>query len=326
MVLPFAMLATAGGMAQAQSAVTVYGLIDLGIVHESGGPAGSATKMESGITAGSRIGFKGTEDLGSGLSAHFQIESGFGADTGVLNQGGLMFGRQAFVGVTGGFGTVNLGRQYNPLTNVLATIDPFGQGYEGTTTNIVVYPTRMDNTIYYTTPSMRGLVGEVAYGAGEVAGQSQANRQIGLALSYTQGPVYAALVHHRIGDATGANENRITLVGGSYAFGPATVALSYNVNKDDVAIDSDDTLVGLTLPFGASKVMLSWIRHNDKTVRQQDSRQLAIGYAYTLSKRTMLHASYGRIDNRNGAPFTVGNSIEVGTGDRGLAAGIVHAF
>lgn len=326
MLLPFAMLATAGGAVQAQSAVTVYGLVDLGIVHESGGPGGSALKMESGVTAGSRLGFKGSEDLGGGLSAHFQIENGFAADAGGFNQGGLLFGRQVFVGMKGGFGTLNFGRQYNPLTNALGTIDPFGEGHEGAATNLVVYPTRMNNTIYYTTPSLGGLVGEVAYGLGEVAGNNSANRQIGLGLSYAQGPVYAAVVHHRIDDATGSNANKITLIGGAYNFGPATAALSYNVNKDNAAIDSNDTLVGISVPFGASKVMLSYIRHNDKSALDQDANQAAIGYAYNLSKRTMLYASYGHISNSNGAAFTVGNAIEVGSGNKGLAVGVAHRF
>lgn len=325
-LLPFAMLASVGGAAFAQSAVTVYGLVDLGIVHESGGPGGSALKMESGVTAGSRLGFKGNEDLGGGLSAHFQIENGFAADAGGFNQGGLLFGRQAYVGLKGGFGTVNFGRQYNPLTNALGTIDPFGEGHEGAATNLIGYSTRMNNTVYYTTPSLGGVVGEIAYGLGESAGNNSANRQLGLGLSYTQGPIFASLVHHRINDATGSNPNKITLAGGTYNFGPATVALSYNVNKDNATIDSNDTLIGASIPFGASTVMVSYIRHNDKSALDLDANQAAIGYTYSMSKRTMLYASYGHISNSNGAAFTVGNAIEGGSGNKGLALGIAHRF
>lgn len=325
-ILSLAILGSLTVSAHAQSNVTIYGHVDLGIVHESGGPAGSALKMESGVTAGSRLGFKGNEDLGGGLSAHFQIENGFGADTGGFNQGGLLFGRQAYVGLTGGFGTINFGRQYNPLTNVLGTIDPFGEGHEGAATNLIGYASRMNNTIYYTSPVFGGVTGEIAYGLGEVSGSSSANRQLGLALIYSQGPVYASLVHHSINDATGASSNKITLLGGTYNFGPATAAFSYNVNKDNSAVDSNDTLIGVTIPFGASAIMASVIRHNDKTAANQDATQAAIGYTYNLSKRTMLYASYGHINNSNNAGFTVGNAIEGGSGNSGLAIGISHRF
>lgn len=326
MLLPFAMLATVGGTVQAQSAVTVYGLLDLGLVHESGGAAGAAWKMESGVTAGSRIGFKGNEDLGGGLSAHFQVESGVAADTGGLNQGGLTFGRQSYVGLTGGFGTVNLGRQYNPLDIAKATVDPFGEGHEGSATNLIGYPTRMNNAIYYTSPSIGGVTGEIAYGMGEVAGNSAANRQLGLSMSYTQGPLYVALAHHSINDVTGSNSNKITFLGGTYNFGLATVALAFDVNRDGGAIDANDTLVGVTVPLGVGSVMASYIRHNDKTALNQDANQVAVGYTYNLSKRTMLYTSYGRISNSNGAAFTVGNAIEGGSGTRGVALGVVHRF
>ncbi|RJF92402.1 porin [Noviherbaspirillum saxi] len=325
-LLAFAVLSTLTGVSAAQSAVTVYGLMDLGLVHESGGPGGSALKMESGVTAGSRLGFKGNEDLGGGLSAHFQIESGIAADVGGLNQGGLMYGRQAYVGLKGSFGTINLGRQYNPLTNILGTIDPFGEGHEGAATNIVGYASRMNNTIYYTSPSFGGMTADVAYGLGETPGNSSANRQLGLALTYVGGPIYASVLHHRINDATGNNPNKITLIGGTYNFGFATGALSYNVNKDNAGIDSNDTLVGVTIPFGASAVMASYIRHNDKSPLNRDADQFAVGYTYNLSKRTMLYGSYGSINNKNGATFTVGNAIEAGTGDRGLAIGVAHRF
>lgn len=325
-ILYFAMTAGMAGAACAQSTVTVYGMLDLGLVHESGGAAGAAWKMESGVTGGSRLGFKGTEDLGGGLSAHFQIESGIAADTGGSNQGGLLFGRQSYVGITGGFGTVNVGRQYNPLTNALATIDPFGQGHEGSSTNIVVYPTRMNNTVYYTTPDLGGFSGELAYGLGEAAGSSSGNRQIGLGIGYRQGPLYVAFAHHEIKDASGANGNKISLLGGTYNFGPAAVALSYNANRDGAAIDSHDILIGVTVPVGAGSVMASGIAHNDRSALNQDARQFALGYTYNVSKRTMLYASYGRMSNSNGAAFTVGNSIEVGSGDKGLALGMTHRF
>src|SRR5437868_4896157 len=102
--IAFALAAAFAGAAQAQSSVTVYGAVDLGLVLERG-PAGSVTKLSSGVEAGSRLGFKGTEDLGGGLSAKFVLEMGISVDNGGLNQGGAAFGRQSLVGLAGGFGS-----------------------------------------------------------------------------------------------------------------------------------------------------------------------------------------------------------------------------
>jgi predicted porin len=99
------------------------------------GPA--ATKLTSGIASGSRLGFRGTEDLGDGLAAFYVLEMGINADTGVLGQGGLGFGRQSMVGLQGGFGSVSLGRQYTPVALIQTETDPFATGLAGTSANLI---------------------------------------------------------------------------------------------------------------------------------------------------------------------------------------------
>ena len=135
-LLALAVLGAFAGAASAQSSITIYGIADAGIVAESGNPAGSVTKLTSGVSAGSRLGFRGTEDLGGGLAAIFALETGILLDTGgnaqgqvFANQNGLVFGRQDYVGLTGGFGAVTAGRQYNPYFITVNTVDPFGTGY-----------------------------------------------------------------------------------------------------------------------------------------------------------------------------------------------------
>lgn len=122
-LLALAVLGAFAGAASAQTNVTIYGVVDAGITHENGA-AGSVTKLATGVQSGNRLGFKGTEDLGGGLKANFQIENGFNLDTGTQRQGAL-FGRQAYVGLSGNFGAINLGRQYNPVFNALDSIDPW---------------------------------------------------------------------------------------------------------------------------------------------------------------------------------------------------------
>ena len=99
--------------AHAQTNVTIYGLVDAGLVSERGGSAGSVTKVTSGIGSQSRLGFKGTEDLGNGLSAIFQLETGVKIDDGALDSANTIFNRQAYVGLKSkDAGTLTLGRQY----------------------------------------------------------------------------------------------------------------------------------------------------------------------------------------------------------------------
>jgi predicted porin len=90
--------------------------------------------------------------------------------------------------------------------------------------------------------------------------------------------------------------------------------------------DSRDLLLGATLPFGASTVVLTYVMADDRTVHNQDARQMGAAYMYAFSKRSDIYTSYGAIRNRNGAAYTEGNSEEPGTGNRQFAAGLRHRF
>ena len=113
-LLALAVLGAFAGAASAQTNVTVYGLVDAGIQRTDTDNSGARWGLDSGLQSGNRLGFKGSEDLGGGLSAIFTLESGFNLDDGTQAQGGRLFGRQAWVGLNGGFGTVKFGRQYTP--------------------------------------------------------------------------------------------------------------------------------------------------------------------------------------------------------------------
>jgi predicted porin len=239
---------------------------------------------------------------------------------------GIPFGRQTLVGVSGGFGAINFGRQFNLITNAMGSVDPFGGLNEGAYSNIMNFSFRTSNGIYYTTPTVGGFTGDFTYGVGEVAGNSAGNRDLEAAVSYANGPVYAVVAHRSLNDALATNTNRVTVMGAAYNFGPVTAALGYGINKDDASLDSHDLLVGASAPFGAGTAMTSYIRHHDKSGLGQHATQVAVGYIYSLSKRTNLYTSYARINNRNGAGFTVGNATEAGTGNRGLAVGLRHKF
>lgn len=329
------------GAACAQSAVTIYGLVDMGFVHESGGPAGASVyKLTSGVSSGSRLGFKGSENLGGGLSASFMLEMGINADTGALGQGGLAFGRQAVVAIAGGFGSVTLGRQYTPVATLQTESDPFGTGLAGDSANLISAGgaggnNRLDNAVRYTFASEGGLTADVVYGFGEVAGNSRAKRQYGAAFGYVSGPVYAKLGYHSVNDVNG-KAGKVTFLAAKYDFGAATAHFNYVVNKGSAVFglvndDSDDILLGVSVPWGQGRFMASYIRKNDKTAADNDARQIALGYAHWLSKRTNLYTSIARIRNNAvaGAPtgfYRVGNATEQGSGDRAFNVGIRHMF
>lgn len=327
-LLALTVLGAISGAASAQTNVTIFGLLDAGVVFERGGPAGSVTKLGSGISNGNRLGFKGVEDLGGGLSAIFHIENGFNADTGTLGQGGLLFGRQAWVGLQGGFGSVTMGRQWAPHFLALDDFDPFDYSYAGAMSNLLVDgPFRINNSIKYTAPNMGGFTGELAYGFGEIAGSTSANRTISSSVGYANGPILVKLAYNNAENSTATNTLKNTALAASYNFGVAKAAFAYNVNKNDTnTVDSNDMMLGITVPFGASTVLASYIRKDDKRAVNQDANQLAVGYTYDLSKRTKLYTSYARIINKNGAVYTVGDATAAGSGNKALNFGIKHTF
>ena len=313
--------------ALAQSSVTIYGVADAGLVVDKDASGDRLTRVASGVASGSRIGFKGKEDLGNGLSALFVLESGFNIDTGTSGQGGLLFGRQAYVGLSGKGGTVTLGRQYSPYYLALRDVaDPFVIGLAGTASNVMATNYRVDNMAQYATPTWNKLSAELAYGFGEVADDNAKNRSLGGAVHYIDGPLNLTVTHHRMENALATADTRNSLLAMRYDFGVAQANLGYADNRALDNSKSNDVLLGVTVPFGATKVVASYIRHNDKSNLNRDAQQWAIGAYYALSKRSDLYTGYGHISNKNGALYTVGNATDNGTGNTGFNLGMRHTF
>jgi predicted porin len=326
--LGMAMLAALTAQAQAQSNVTLYGIVDAGLVRETGGPAGAVTNVSSGVASGSRIGFKGREDLGGGLSAIFQFENGFNADTGAAGQGGLLFGRQAFVGLSGRLGTLTLGRQYTPFYKTLRDIgDPFGAvSLAGRAGNLFATNSRTDNTVEYASPKFGGVRVDLTVGAGETAGDSSRNRTLGGSVGYYGTALTIQLAHYRAENATGSGHGRNSLLSANYKFGRVTAYGAFAANSGPATADSRDALAGVAVEAGPGKVLLSHVRHDDKGSADHDASQWGIGYLHPLSRRTDIYIAYAAIDNRNGAAFKVGNATDRGTGDRAFNLGVRHNF
>jgi len=332
-LLALAVLTAVTGAAYAQSTVTLYGKVDLGLVLDSGNSAGKSVRIASGVTGGSRIGFKGVEDLGGGMKAAFQLETGYCADStaGAPNfcTGGNNFmGRQAHGDLTGAFGALSAGRQYSLGFNNLSTIDPFGTGFAGQVNNIVdPSGIRLNNSATYSTPNIGGFTGSAEVAFGEQTGNWAANRETGAGITYASGPAYVGFTFYDVGNAAGNGAARKNyLLGGTYDFGVVKLHALAQKSTGPTSLDVLDIMAGVTVPIAGGSLMASYIHHNDRTVADKDANQIGVGYLYPLSKRTSIYTAFGRIHNDNGATFTVGNATEAGTGNKAFDFGVVHNF
>ena len=341
--------------AHAQSNVTITGYADGSVLAEGGAAAGRALKVSSGVSGPSRLIFRGSEDLGDGLSAFFHLEQGVTFDTGGSLQQGL-FGRQAFVGISStSVGQLQAGLVYTPLFTTMRDVaDPFRNSFVAQAGNImtsgvpagpksVAFPNpsaatgpvasgglSRANTLLYTTPKLSGFVGELAYSVGEQTGNQRSLRTIGGSAGYSQGPLNIRLAYERTNDAAASDSARNTILGANYDFGLVKVYFGYGTNKGFGTIDNTDLIVGVNVPVGAGNIRASYVKKNDKSAANIDPHQIGLGYVYNLSKRTMLHVSAARIGNNapNTSPafYTVGSPGGPGTGDKAVAVGIGHFF
>jgi predicted porin len=338
-LLALAVLTAVTGAAYAQSSVTLYGKIDLGLVLDSGNANGKSIRLSSGVTGGSRLGFKGVEDLGGGMKAAFQLETGYCADqaggtsqanssTAFCTGSNSFMGRQAHGDLTGAFGAISAGRQYSLGFNNLSTIDPFGTGFAGEVNNIVdPSGIRLNNSVIYSTPSMSGLTASAEIAFGEQTGNWQANRETGGGLTYASGPAYVGFTFYDVGNSTGTGAARKNyLLGGTYDLGVVKLHALAQKSTGPASLDVLDIMAGVTVPVAGGNVMASYIHHNDRTVSDKDANQIGVGYIYPLSKRTSVYTAFARIKNNNGATFTVGNATEAGTGNKAFNLGVVHNF
>jgi predicted porin len=310
-------------MALAGSSVTMYGVVDAAVDYSNGAEAdGAVTKLTSSNESGSRLGFKGTEDLGNGLNAFFVLEGGFNLQDGTSAQGERLWGRQSFVGLGGAFGAVAMGRQNTAMYDAHGIVDPFmnsGAGdiniLFGRGAGFAVRDFRMDNAISYKTPDMSGFNATVQYGFGEVAGATAAQSQAGALLNYQNGPitaVYSYQYGNNADDLVNSDTFKNHFLGGVYNFGAFKLhaAIDRTTQGDDFKTQS--YLLGATVPFGNHVFFGGYSYRSDKVQDHDNASQVGIGYNYFLSKRTNLYAIYVRTMNNelSKASTTVaGNSV-----------------
>jgi predicted porin len=200
-----AALAAATGTAQAQSNVTLYGSLDAGVAYINNAGGSGMTRLDQGTMQPDRFGFRGTEDLGGGMKALFQLEGGFSTDTGNQTNNGRLFNRMSVVGLSGGFGTVTLGNMPDIVFDYAGKLS---NGFQ-LTNFYLFHPGNLDtlantyqfnNAVRYTSPAFDGLTVSAMVGLGEQPGSDSKNRNVSAGANYANGPLRLALAYSRQND------------------------------------------------------------------------------------------------------------------------------
>ena len=347
--------------AQAQTAnVTLYGRLNLTLEAVQTRVAdGTKPNIYRVSSNSSRLGVRGTESLGGGLNAIFQIESSINGDAG----GGTLAGRETFVGLQGGWGTVKIGNFLAPYddihpifgnvptltTSILSTAAVWAQGPASKAQG--GFDARLGNSIRYDSPNFSGFTGSIQASTSENAAHGMVYSMGGY---YNNGPIQAGLAYERNQKVRASNQNDDAIsVAGGYNFGIVRVAgvyerLKYETGSGDLKRDFYG--VSATANLGPGQVYAFWGHGNDGKGSAADGTQVGglvkggdtsvdqyeISYTYPLSKRTLTYIGYVRIDNDTQARYTfninpINQSATTGGlasegKPQGLTAGIVHFF
>jgi predicted porin len=348
-----ALAASSAALAQSTgSQVNLYGILDANVQVLNG--AATQTRVQSGGLQGSRLGVRGTEDLGGGLKAFFTLESGVNVDDGTYGQGAF-WGRQAYVGLGSSYGKISVGRQYGSvytLTNEFsqfsnvgagastAVIGGFG-GYEpvrGSDNSAAVNggPARVNNSVKLESASYGGFSAGALWGMGEVAGDTKGNRVADIYGRYTGRGLDAMVsVVDDKADLVGRNVRTISGAAaydwGNFRFNGGLM----QVNDRSVADqDGKGYWLGTSYRVGQHLFKGQYVESKtDGALVDGKTQALGVGYQYDLSKRTALYSSLTRFKNDGvGYVNRAAGSIPVGlttANDRNLTefvAGVRHSF
>ena len=338
----------ASGAAMAQSSVALFGIIDAGVGYVNHTNAAGDNKYGLGTSGNqtSRIGFRGTEDLGGGLKAGFWLEGEVFADNG--NVDGLNFKRRSTVGLEGNFGEVRLGRDLTTGYAKTSSYDLFSQtgigqfsawkNWDGAIDqNGDANGIRANNTVAYFTPNFGGVKGAVNYSFDEKV-NGKAARYVGGNVSYDNGPLSVAVSYDRlnvVSAARGAGDRDAFTLGASYNFGVAKLngVIQQQKYKYDAGANRkfNNYMLGVSAPVGgAGEVKLQYARYDQKAI-DATADQLSLGYVHNLSKRTAVYGTVAYLKNKDGSSLGLAakgiNTTGVANQSQsGVQVGVRHSF
>jgi predicted porin len=355
LVLPIGLLALACS-AQAQSSVTLFGVADAGLSRGSGSVS-ARTQLGSGANGTARLGVRGVEDLGGGLSAGFWLEAGLTTDDGqggasnsnnqasgtgaaAAGRQGLVFARRSTVSLMAPWGEVRVGRDHVAHYRNKVELDPFqnvgagaAQPHAGTLGGPTA--TRVSNFIgYYLPPGIGGF-----FGFGQVYfGENNSNTPTekdgsgaSVRLGYATGPfsVSAATGRTRFAQTATTGDIRSSNVGASYKLAGATLMASYYVDEADTltGLEAKGAILGVSVPVGAGEIRAAWSNYKSDAGARPQTKKLAVGYVHNLSKRTALYGTYARLRNSGGATAALNGAVTgPNQSSSGWDLGLRHAF
>lgn len=310
-LLALAALTAFAGAASAQSSVTLYGRVDLSVVK---GIGSDAKNIANG--SGSRLGLRGTEDLGGGLSALFNIEHRFNADTGAESTGGVRFWNgRSLVGLQGGFGQVVFGREYTTAflgTQLIA--DPWGWDTVAAQNGITglggIAKVRNDSSVTYKISAAGFSFGAQIAEATDTI-NTFASKPVNFNVGYGAGPLTAAFGYEKTGREAAGESEKMWSAMVSYNLGFMKPGFYYGKGTALSGADHKGMMFTATAPIGAGEFRASYgtLKANDTSV----SKRLAMGYHYSMSKRTTLYVDFA-------------NDSEAATSKSGYDVGIKHNF
>jgi predicted porin len=298
-----AALASLGATAFAQSSVTLYGKVDIGLRQAIG-----TDNKELATGSDSRIGFRGTEDLGGGLKAFFLIEHRFFPNDGTID--GPQFWKSSNVGLDGPFGRITLGRQFVAAFSLVQDqVDPFGGDTVAQLRNVGfrvggISRTRVDSSIRYD-KSFGGL--NFAASIAEATSNGGPDRPVSVAASYRNGPLFLAA---GVEDPANVNDE-IVSVGAGYTFGSALVTAGYSSGTMTTGVKAKGWMVGLDWRVGAGSVKAAYGKQERGSTTF--AQKAGLGYHHSLSKRTTIYAD-------------VGHDSKATRDKTGYDLGIIHRF
>jgi len=345
-----ACLAVAAPTLHAQSNVTLFGILDVAGRHVSNEGRGSIKSLVSGAGNTSRLGFRGSEDLGGGWSAGFHLEHGISVDTGSQANSTLFWDRRATVSlVSTRLGEVRAGRDFVPTYTVWVRHDPFayvgvaassillGTSPTGPATGLGTPPNlRSSNAVQYLLPrDLGGIEGGLMVAASEGGRASDGQHKlISGRIGYVAGPVSVSGGYGQTeNDLTGNSKFKDNVFGARYDFGGARVSVARRQFRYRDANHTAWLLSGV-VTMGAHELKAMLMKADLKgrvgsvNIAANDARHVGLGYVYNLSKRTAIYTTVARVSNEGAATFAIagGPAVLAGRDSTGYEAGLRHSF
>lgn len=330
-------------MAQTANPVTLYGRVYVTVESVE---ATNLARRSRVVDQFSFIGVRGVEDLGGGLKAFFQLESGFAADeiptitlapAATTPRGTGWATRNSAIGLQGGFGSVLLGRWDTPMKTVITAVDPWGDLTNGDITGANLdqgnFSRRQDNTVQYWSPNWGGFTMRAMLSSNEGKTATTDPQAFGASLVYAQGPLYIAYAYEKhedgiaaqVGASTANYEEEGNTVAARYKFGNVSLSGSFGEYKKSGQGKDRSMMVGLDWAFG-KHVLLASFQNAEIKGTSQECDMFSGGYRYDFSRRTFFIASYTDVQNDGGMNCNFGTA-GIGSGDiKGLAVGLRHLF